>query len=86
MRTILDKEFTNQQISISNGIYLIYFLVENLKVVDSSGSINYDTSFIVDKMMNSDIWDKNINISQGLLTGLPGPLLVLSLINKQRED
>lgn len=83
LNLILNKELYRNQIFLNNGVSLIYLLSCDLKSKCSLISTSFDTSLILDKLLNASIWDNDDSYSFGPLYGIPGALLILSLIKNK---
>lgn len=85
---IFKKEMKNKHIFISNGLSMMYILLNYLNRNYPEYKIDYNPQMFYDKITASEAWksfkkDYYFNIRQGLLNGFPGVQLVLSHIQKQ---
>jgi hypothetical protein len=85
---IFEKEIKNKHIFISNGLSMIYILLNHLNHNFPEYKIDYSPQMFYDKIIASEAWtsfkqDYYFNIHQGLVNGFPGVQLVLSHIKKQ---
>lgn len=85
---MVNSEFKNKQIFISNGLSMIYILLSYLNEHYPDYKIDYDPTFFYDRIMGSEAWTALekpyfFEIHHGLLNGFPGANLVLSHIQKQ---
>lgn len=86
--TIFDKEMKNKHIFISNGLSLMYLLLNYLDKKYPDYKIGYSSQVFYARITGSEAWeslfkrDYYFNIHQGLLNGFPGVLLVLSQIQE----
>ena len=86
---IFEQETKNKHIFISNGLSMVYLLLNYLKENYSEYEISYNTQDFYNKIISSDAWnsllvkDYFFNIHSGLLNGFPGVQLVLLHIKKQ---
>lgn len=85
---LFEKEMKNKHIFISNGLSMIYILLNYLNKNYPEYKIDYSPQMFYDKIIASEAWksfnqDYYFNIHQGLVNGFPGVQLVLSHIQKQ---
>lgn len=83
LNEILKEEMCNRKIFISNGISMIYLLLNSLNNKFPEYRIAFDPQKIYDKIISSEAWKMLIKredyyqIHQGLINGFPGVHLVL---------
>lgn len=85
---IFENEMKNKHIFISNGLSMIYILLNHLNKNYPEYRIDYCPQLFYDKIIASEAWKSfnynyYFNIHQGLVNGFPGVQLVLSHIQKQ---
>jgi hypothetical protein len=79
---ILAKEMTGRKIFISNGLSMVYLLLNSINSSFLDHPIPFNSQVIYNQLQNSDAWkalierDYFFKIHQGLLNGFPGVLLV----------
>jgi hypothetical protein len=88
---ILENEMTGRKIFISNGLSMMYILLQTINRNFPDYQIPFDPPMIYNKLQNSDAWNALIerdyfyDIHHGLLNGFPGVQFVLSHIINNYE-
>ena len=85
---ILKNEMKNKHIFISNGISMIYVLLNYLNENYPEYKIEYDHNVFYDRIISSEAWesfkqDYYFDIHHGLVNGFPGVHLILSHLHKK---
>lgn len=85
---ILENEMKNKHIFISNGISMIYLLLNYLNKNYPEYKIEYDCNVFYNRIISSEAWeafkqDYYFEIHHGLVNGFPGVQLVLSYLYKK---